>query len=59
MAEGGIRGGLRERRTDGWKDGMSQGRRDKCLRSLVMSGDRSPAGMISAPVIDFFPPAPR
>lgn len=33
-------------------DGMSQGRRDKCLGSLVMSGDRSPAGMISAAVID-------
>lgn len=34
---------------------MSQGREDKCLRSLVMSGDRSPAGMISAAVIDSLP----
>lgn len=38
---------------------MSQGTKDKCLRSLVMSGDRSPAGMISAAVIDSLPPALR
>lgn len=37
-------------------DEMSQGREDKCLRSFVMSGDRSPAGPISAAVIDSFPP---
>lgn len=40
-------------------DGMSKGRKDKCLRSLVMSEDRSPAGMISAAVIDSLPPALR
>ncbi len=51
---GGDRG-----RAEGWMDGMSQGRKDKCLRSLVMSGDRSPAGMISAAVIDSLPPALR
>lgn len=39
----------------GQMDEMSQGREDKCLRSFVMSGDRSPAGTISAAVIDFFP----
>lgn len=44
---------------EGQIDGMSQGRKDKCLRSLVMSGDRSPAGMISATVIDSFPPVLR
>lgn len=44
---------------EGGRDGMSQGRKDKCLRSLVMSGDRSPAGMISAAVIDSLPPALR
>lgn len=40
-------------------DAVSQGRKYKCLRSLVMSGDRSPAGMISATVIDSFPPVLR
>lgn len=40
-------------------DGMSQRREDKCLRRLVMSGDRLPAGMISAAVIDLLPPALR
>lgn len=44
---------------EGGMDGMSQRRKDKCLRSLVMSGDRSPAGMISAAVIDSLPPALR
>lgn len=49
-----IQVGLR----DGWMDGMSQERKDKCLWSLVMRGDRSPAGMISAAAIDSFPLVP-
>lgn len=52
-------GGGGRGRAEGWMDGMSQGRKDKCLRSLVMSGDRSPAGMISAAVIDSLPPVLR
>lgn len=44
---------------DRWMDGMSQGKGVKCHGSPVMSGDRSPAGMISAAVIDSFPPALR
>jgi len=42
---------------DRGRNGMSQGREDKCLRSLVTSEDGSPAGMISAAVIDSLPPA--
>lgn len=34
---------------------ISQGQEDKCLRSFVMSGDRSPAGTVSAAEIDSFP----
>lgn len=54
--KGRIEGGLMGSWMDGWHE---PGKGVKCRGSPVTSGDRSPAGMISAAVIDSFPPALR